>query len=102
MKVKAETREKVLNSSIVVNKSNPLEQSTLQQSIMIKFILMVNKQGQTRLAQYYDFQTIEQRVALEAQIIRKCLSRSELQVRDYIMAIPRTMSLLTHSHSMRR
>ena len=46
---------------------------------MIKFVLMVNKQGQTRLAHYYDFQTIEQRVALEAEIIRKCLSRNENQ-----------------------
>ncbi len=47
---------------------------------MIKFVLMVNKQGQTRLAQYYDFLTIEERVALEAETIRKCLTRNELQV----------------------
>eukprot|EP00941_MAST-03F_sp_MAST-3F-sp1_P005417 g5417.t1 len=40
---------------------------------------MVNKQGQTRLATYYDFLSIEERVALEAEIIRKCLSRTELQ-----------------------
>ena len=46
---------------------------------MIKFVLMVNKQGQTRLAHYYDFQTIQERVALEAEIIRKCLSRNENQ-----------------------
>ena len=46
---------------------------------MIKFVLMVNKQGQTRLAEYYDFLSIEERVALEAEIIRKCLSRNELQ-----------------------
>ena len=48
---------------------------------MIKFVLMVNKQGQTRLAQYYDFLSIQERVALEAEIIRKCLSRNENQVR---------------------
>ena len=47
---------------------------------MIKFILMVNKQGQTRLAEYCDFMSIEERVALEAEIIRKCLSRTEMQV----------------------
>lgn len=35
---------------------------------------------QTRLAEYYDFLPIEERVALEAEIIRKCLSRTELQV----------------------
>lgn len=48
---------------------------------MIKFVLMVNKQGQTRLAQYYDFLSIQERVALEAEIIRKCLGRNENQVR---------------------
>ena len=70
---------------------------------MMHFILMVNKQvctchpwiwrnnqyhryiwsdtqGQTRLATYYKFLTIEERTALEAEIIRKCLSRTELQV----------------------
>ena len=45
----------------------------------IKFILMVNKQGQTRLASYYDWLTIDERSALEAEIIRKCLSRTEMQ-----------------------
>ena len=48
---------------------------------MINFILMVNKQGQTRLATYYKFLSIEERTALEAEIIRKCLSRTEYQVR---------------------
>eukprot|EP00933_Yihiella_yeosuensis_P083194 TRINITY_DN97376_c0_g1_i1.p1 TRINITY_DN97376_c0_g1~~TRINITY_DN97376_c0_g1_i1.p1 ORF type:complete len:146 (-),score=21.92 TRINITY_DN97376_c0_g1_i1:159-596(-) len=46
---------------------------------MIKFILMVNKQGQTRLAQYYDYLTVRERVTLEGELIRKCLSRSEAQ-----------------------
>lgn len=46
---------------------------------MIKFILLVNKQGQTRLSQYYDFLTIPERVALEGELIRKCLSRTEMQ-----------------------
>ncbi len=46
---------------------------------MIKFILFVNKQGQTRLSSYYTWMSIPERVALEAEIIRKCLSRSELQ-----------------------
>ena len=45
----------------------------------IKFILMVNKQGQTRMATYYDWLTIEERTALESEIIRKCLSRTEMQ-----------------------
>mmetsp|Transcript_11646 Transcript_11646/g.16652 ORF Transcript_11646/g.16652 Transcript_11646/m.16652 type:complete len:147 (+) Transcript_11646:73-513(+) len=45
----------------------------------IKFVLMVNKQGQTRLAQYYDFLTVRERVAMEGEIIRKCLSRAAEQ-----------------------
>ena len=47
----------------------------------LKFILMVNKQGQTRLAEYFDFLSIEERTTLEAEIIRKCLSRTDKQVR---------------------
>ncbi len=50
------------------------------EDMTIKFVLMVNKQGQTRLAQYYDFLSIEERVALEAETIRKCLTRNEMQV----------------------
>jgi AP-4 complex subunit sigma-1 len=40
---------------------------------------MVNKQGQTRLSTYFTFHTIEERTALESEIIRKCLSRTEYQ-----------------------
>ena len=45
----------------------------------IKFLLMVNKQGQTRLANYYEWMPIDERNAMEAEIIRKCLSRTENQ-----------------------
>ncbi|XP_060213919.1 AP-4 complex subunit sigma isoform X1 [Lycium barbarum] len=45
----------------------------------IRFILMVNKQGQTRLAQYYEYLTIDERRALEGEIVRKCLARNEQQ-----------------------
>ena len=47
---------------------------------MIQFILLVNKQGQTRLAQYTSFMTIKERAILEGELIRKCLSRNEKQV----------------------
>ena len=47
---------------------------------MIEFVLLVNKQGQTRLAQYTRFKTINERTALEGEIVRKCLSRNEDQV----------------------
>jgi AP-4 complex subunit sigma-1 len=47
---------------------------------MLRFVLMVNKQGQTRLAQYYEKLPIDERSALEAEVIRKCLARTEAQV----------------------
>eukprot|EP00887_Chlorella_sp_A99_P001460 scaffold8.g1460.t1 len=49
---------------------------------MIKFVLMVNKQGQTRLAKYTDSSmSTEERRALEAEIVRKCLTRVDKQAR---------------------
>lgn len=45
----------------------------------IRFILLVNKQGQTRLSSYYEWKSVAERVALESEIIRKCLSRTEMQ-----------------------
>ncbi|EER08349.1 AP-4 complex subunit sigma-1, putative [Perkinsus marinus ATCC 50983] len=65
---------------------------------MIKFILMVNKQGQTRLAKYADFLTIKERQAIENELIRKCLSRSEsqcsfLEYRSYKVIYRRYASL---------
>lgn len=41
---------------------------------------MVNKQGQTRLAQYYEYLSLEERRALEGEIVRKCLTRTNQQV----------------------
>ena len=46
---------------------------------MISFILLVNKQGQTRLAQYYNYLSISERITLEGELVRKCLSRNESQ-----------------------
>ncbi|RZC81646.1 hypothetical protein C5167_044219 [Papaver somniferum] len=45
----------------------------------IRFILLVNKQGQTRLAQYFEYLTLEQRRILEGEIVRKCLTRTDQQ-----------------------
>lgn len=42
-------------------------------------LLQVNKQGQTRLAQYYEWLTIAEKSSLEGEIIRKCLARNESQ-----------------------
>lgn len=46
---------------------------------MIKFFLMVNKQGQTRLSRYYEYVEIHKRKMLEAEVIKNCLSRSREQ-----------------------
>ncbi|XP_065883633.1 uncharacterized protein [Dysidea avara] len=46
---------------------------------MLKFVLLVNKQGQTRLSQYYEYSAVEERVITEADIIRKCLARTDEQ-----------------------
>ena len=42
-------------------------------------MLMVNKQGQTRLAKYFNSFSVRERVTLEGELIRKCLSRTENQ-----------------------
>ncbi|XP_014797178.1 PREDICTED: AP-4 complex subunit sigma-1 isoform X1 [Calidris pugnax] len=47
---------------------------------MIKFFLMVNKQGQTRLSRYYEHVEINKRTMLEAEVIKNCLSRSKDQL----------------------
>lgn len=45
---------------------------------MIKFFLIVNRHGQTRLAQYYGERPgTEERQKLESEIIRQCVSRNE-------------------------
>jgi AP-4 complex subunit sigma-1 len=47
------------------------------QSKMIQFVLMVNKQGQTRLSKYFQHLPVKQRSGLEAELIRRCLVRHE-------------------------
>lgn len=52
----------------------------------VKFVLLVNKQGQTRLAKYFtDFLTTDERRVLEGEIVRKCLARTDKQVRELHM-----------------
>ena len=51
-----------------------------KKKMVLRYILLVNKQGQTRLSQYYTYIPVEERVSMEGEIIRKCLSRSENQV----------------------
>ena len=45
---------------------------------MIKFFLIVNRHGQTRVAQYYgERPTIVERQKIESEIIRQCVARNE-------------------------
>ena len=61
---------------------------------------MVNKQGQTRLAQYYEYMTVDERAATEAEIIRKCLARNEMQV--FVYCIRKFVHLLRSPHELSR
>ncbi|KAG4999149.1 hypothetical protein GLYMA_08G031600v4 [Glycine max] len=45
----------------------------------MRLMLMVNKQGQTRLAQYYEHLIIQESQALEGKILHKCLARNDNQ-----------------------
>lgn len=49
-------------------------------SEMIKFVLMVNRQGQTRLSRYYQAVELSRRAQLEADVVRCCLGRRKEQV----------------------
>jgi len=67
---------------------------------MIKFVVLVNKQGQTRLARYYEERdnSGEDRTVQEADIVRKCLMRGEQQCsffeyKEYKIAYRRYASL---------
>ncbi|KAL6106068.1 AP-4 complex subunit sigma-1 [Pungitius pungitius] len=46
---------------------------------MIRFMLMVNRQGQTRLSRYYQPVELSRRALLEADVVRCCLSRRKDQ-----------------------
>uniref|UniRef100_G3PHF3 AP complex subunit sigma n=1 Tax=Gasterosteus aculeatus aculeatus TaxID=481459 RepID=G3PHF3_GASAC len=46
---------------------------------MIRFMLMVNRQGQTRLSRYYQPVELSRRAQLEADVVRCCLSRRKDQ-----------------------
>ncbi|KAH7816511.1 Adaptor protein complex 4 (AP-4), sigma subunitB [Monocercomonoides exilis] len=44
---------------------------------MIQFFLIVNKFGETRLSQYYESIPLNERIALEGEVVRKCVSRPD-------------------------
>ena len=65
---------------------------------MIKFILLVNKLGQTRLAQYFTDISKDERKTLESELVRKCLGRDDSKCsiiihRNYKIVYRRYVSL---------
>uniref|UniRef100_A0A3B0MYJ9 AP complex subunit sigma n=1 Tax=Theileria annulata TaxID=5874 RepID=A0A3B0MYJ9_THEAN len=44
---------------------------------MIKFVLLINKRGQTRLSKYYTHYSPEERTLLESELLRKCITRND-------------------------
>lgn len=66
-------------------------QASFVPAMGLKFVLLVNKQGQTRLAKYSDqSMSVEERRVLEGEIVRKCLARAEKQVSTCTFAWART------------
>ncbi|EGC36122.1 hypothetical protein DICPUDRAFT_32359 [Dictyostelium purpureum] len=64
----------------------------------IKFFLLVNIRGKTRLSQYYESVPFDERPTMESEIIRKCLSRTEnqcsfLEFKDYKVVYRKYASL---------
>ncbi|KAK5917406.1 hypothetical protein CgunFtcFv8_012298 [Champsocephalus gunnari] len=77
---------RVCRSGAVCEASCPPERGALQANScwrlalrMIKFVLMVNRQGQTRLSRYFQPVELSRRAALEADVVRCCLSRKKDQ-----------------------
>ncbi|KAH0472469.1 MAG: uncharacterized protein KVP18_003388 [Porospora cf. gigantea A] len=64
----------------------------------IEFVLMVNKQGQTRLSRYFKPLVSSDKTLLEAELIRRCLGRGEdecnfLEIREHKVVYRRYASL---------
>lgn len=47
---------------------------------MIKFFIIANLQGQSRLSQYYEYMPQDKRTQFEAEVVRRCVSRNPKQV----------------------
>ena len=51
-------------------------EGTRRRMSSVKYLLLVNRQGQTRLSRHYEHISERARVTTEAEIVRKCISRS--------------------------
>lgn len=82
-KTEKQTQQK--NFLLGFNSQNHSHFASRPFKMTIKYLFLVNKQGQTRISKYYESVPVENRVAMEADIIRKCLSRNDTQVRINIL-----------------
>jgi AP-4 complex subunit sigma-1 len=44
---------------------------------MIEFFLIVNKQGQTRFSKYFEHFDLNERIEMEGEIVRRCVTTQE-------------------------
>jgi hypothetical protein len=73
------------------------KQQALVSSMTIKFLLLVNKQGQTRLAKYFtELLSTDEKRALEGEIVRKCLARTDKQVYMLISSLQQDKHITQH------
>lgn len=64
----------------------------------IRYVLLVNKQGQTRLSKYFTTYSLAERMIMEDEVIKKCLGRNSqqcsfLEYRDHKLIYRRYASL---------
>ncbi|XP_074641726.1 AP-4 complex subunit sigma-1-like [Tubulanus polymorphus] len=65
---------------------------------MIKFILVVNKQGQVRVSQFYDSVSTEEKDLIVTEAVQRCLKRTDsqcsfLEYRDFKLVYRRYAAL---------
>ncbi|KAG8126248.1 putative AP complex subunit sigma protein, partial [Naja naja] len=77
--VRFSSRNKEKETNVQTHSILPCEDIYTEAQGMIKFFLMVNKQGQTRLSRYYEYIDLHKRTVLEAEVIKQCLSRTKEQ-----------------------
>ena len=63
---------------------------------MIEFVLMVNKQGQTRLSSYYSWLSMEERVALKVKLFVNVYQETNCNV--HLWSIDNTVLYIDDMH----
>jgi AP-4 complex subunit sigma-1 len=98
MQAKQKKKKKSLKNTLQKQTQRKDLEEKNRKDKMIRYILLVNKQGQTRVAKYYEYIELDKRTALEGEIVRKCLSRNDslcsiLEYQNYKVVYRRYASL---------